>query len=125
MPFQPSLRTLVRTIVALIVAAAIAGPASAHQAVSRTVPRTGAVVKHLPRTVSVTFRAPVIRVVSIRVLDRNGVNHAGKPRRNPSNAMQAMVPTSGDRLGRYTVVWRIVGVDGHTEQGTFRFTVRR
>lgn len=120
----PSARRAAR-LVLVTLCLATAAPAVAHSPVARTSPASGAVVAHLPRVVTISFGEPVGRVTSIRVVDRSGVNRAGVARRNPRSALQAIVATSGDRLGRYTVTWRIVAADGHAERGSFAFTVRR
>ena len=116
-----------RTMIALLAAGAIAtaaAPALAHTALVSSGPAKGAVVKHLPKTVVLNFGEPLQTVTSADVL-RGATDHARSARLNPRNARQVRIATRNDRVGRYTVKVRIVTADGHTQQVSYTFRVRR
>lgn len=49
----------------------------------------------------------------------------GTPTRAPRNARRALARVRGDAEGLYRVSWAVVGLDGHTVGGEYRFRVRR
>jgi methionine-rich copper-binding protein CopC len=117
-------RTLIG-LVAALPALIAAGPAFAHAELVSTAPKNGAVVRHLPKTVSLTFGEALERVVSVRIVHQPGRQVGRGARLNPRNAKQVLARTSADRTGRYTVVWRVIAPDGDTQVGSFGFRVRR
>lgn len=104
--------------------ATVAAPALGHTELVGSSPVDGAVVRSLPGVITLTFGEPIARARSITVT-RGGANHLVTFGRNPKNAAQVRVRTKNDREGRYAVAWKVVGQDGHTITGTFRFRVRR
>jgi copper resistance protein C len=119
-----SVRSLA-ALAAIAVTGAAAVPAFAHAPVVGTSPRNGATVSNV-RTVSVRFGEAVVAGL-ITVKRANGSTVA--PRTSglqPSNKARLRA-VFARRLpaGKYTVNWRARADDGHSERGTFRFTVRR
>lgn len=105
--------------------ALIAAPAAlAHSGLRATSPKAGSVVKALPARVTITFNDRLLRVTSVRVLDRKGVNHAVSARLDPRNAARVVVRTRKPVPGRYRVLWKVQSEDGHSEAGTFAFRAR-
>lgn len=120
-----SRHTLMGALVALV-AAAVGAPAVAHTPLVRTSPARGATVTHLPTTVKLTFGRSLKGVASVRVVRAaTGRNHTVRARLNSTNKAQVLVTTASDRVGRYTVYWRVVVADGHTLSGSYGFRVAR
>lgn len=111
---------LTASAVALIAAPAVMG----HSGVRSTSPKAGAVVTALPATVAITFRQRLLRVTSVKVLDRKGVDHAASARLDPRDARRVVVRTSRPVAGQYKVLWKVQSEDGHSEAGTFGFRAR-
>ena len=99
-------------------------PAFGHTELVKSSPAGGAVVRSLPRVITLTFAEPIAKARSVTVT-RAGTNHLVSFARNPKNAAQVKVRTKDDREGSYAVVWKVVGDDGHTITGTVRFRVTR
>lgn len=118
-----------RAIVALLAGGALAGgavPALAHTELVATTPARGAVVRHLPATITLSFSQAAQRVSGGRVLRAGSkVNHARSARLNPRNARQVRIATRLDQVGQYTVVVRLVAPDGDPQVAVFRFRVTR
>lgn len=103
----------------------IAAPAGmAHSGLRSASPKAGSVVKALPAKVTITFRDRLLRVTSVKVLDRKGVNHVVWARLDPRNAARVVVRTRKPVAGAYRVLWKVQAEDGHSEAGTFRFRAR-
>ncbi|MBL6633671.1 MAG: copper resistance protein CopC [Thermoleophilia bacterium] len=116
------LRDIVLTASAV---ALIAAPAAiAHSGLRSTSPKAGSVVKALPAKVVITFKDRLLRVTSVRVLDRKGVNHVVWARLDRRNAARVVVRTRKPVPGAYKVLWKVQAEDGHSEAGTFRFRAR-
>lgn len=116
-----------RAIAAMLgtgLALAVAGPALGHTEIVNRSPPKGAVLAHLPPTVTLTFATPLLRVEDVQLL-RGRADRAARARLNPRNARQVLVTTTGDRQGRYQVVWSVIGPDGHGIAGRYAFRVRR
>ncbi len=121
----------VRTSTLLAAGAALAVAASpialAHSDRTATSPRSGAAVKTLPGSVTVTFGEQIGRVVSVRVTRKgsstNYVRSYGLDKRNVKR-VKAVLRSVGPK-GTYTVRWAIVSADGHKQNGTFTFRTLR
>lgn len=125
-PRRPSPKRLVTPVAAMALALAMVAPGVAHTPLVSTVPAQGRTVAHLPRTVTLTFGQPITAVTAVRVTHAaTGRNRAVRARLNSRNRAQVLVATSGDRVGRYTVAWRVVMADGHPLGGRFTFRVSR
>lgn len=118
-------RALVGALATATLAAA-AAPALAHTELVSTSPAKGAVVKHLPSTIRMNFTEAPQRLVSTRVLRAGSkTNHRTAAKLNPRNARQVVITTTGDQVGSYTVIVRLVAPDGDTQVVHFAFKVKR
>lgn len=116
------LRDIVLTASAV---ALIAAPAAmAHSGLRSTSPKAGSVVAALPASVTITFQGRLLRVTSVKVIDRKGVDHAASARLDPRNAARVVVRTRNPVPGSYAVTWKVQAEDGHSEAGTFGFRAR-
>jgi copper resistance protein C len=111
-------------VAAVIVLVAAAPAAMGHSGLRATSPSAGGVVAALPATVTITFRERLARAVRVQVLDARGVDHARSARLDARNAAKVVVRTATPVAGRYTVRWKVIAEDGHTEAGTFAFRAR-
>ena len=100
-------------------------PADAHTVLVSSSPKSGAVVPRLPRTVSLTFVAPLAKVLRAQVLDARGRDRAVSARLSPRFAGTVLIRTRSGPRGRYTVRYRVLSRDGHVVTGTIRFRARR
>jgi methionine-rich copper-binding protein CopC len=106
----------------LVLGAAV--PAMAHTELVSTTPKQGTVVKHLPKTLVMTFTEPPQRVIGVKVL--RGTRNVGKRARlNPKNARQILTTTSGDAAGAYSIKATLIAPDGDKQLVTYAFRVRR
>ena len=108
-----------------LILGAVAAPALAHSELVSSTPAKGSTVKHLPRTVVLTFSEPLAKVTSVKLLHYGVHDHATSARLNPRNARQVLVRTAMDEAGVYTVRALVVADDGHREIITYKFTVKR
>ena len=119
-------RALRRTaaLAAIVATGAAAVPAFAHAPVLGTSPRDGATVSNV-RTVSVRFGEAVVTGL-INVKRANGSTVAPRASGLQPGNKARLRAVFARRLppGKYTVSWRARADDGHSERGTFRFTVR-
>ena len=109
---------------AVLLGGPLAGVASAHADVVSVSPTAGAVLQQPPRTVRVTFTAPVsVELGGLFVYDSRGNRVPSKQVRQPTPS-QLVLPLEG-RLadGSYIVTWRAVSEDTHTVEGTSTFQV--
>ena len=97
--------------------------ASAHSKVSTTMPENGAILNHEPQNISMNF-AKRIRLTKVTLH-----HHGQKPIKlkldNYKNFItQISIPHPSMGLGDCRVEWRGLGLDGHSLQGKFSFTVK-
>jgi len=102
-----------------------AAPAVAHTELKSTSPSAGATKGTGLRTVTATFTQAIQRG-SITVTGPGGTTASkGSGGRDPRKISRLKVGLKrGLKAGRYKVRWTIKAVDGHTQSGTFRFTLR-
>ena len=105
-----------------------AAPASAHDYVVSTTPKTGSTVDAAVPQVDVTFDDVVLdpqhdgSTTILQVTDAAGKHFETAC---PSvSGREISVPTALGGPGAYTVTWRIVSADGHPVSGTFGFDYR-
>jgi methionine-rich copper-binding protein CopC len=111
-------------VVAAVVAVLAAGePAWAHNELREVVPAKDATVAAAPAEVVLEFAERLNpRYTTVAVTGPDGGSVAdGKPR---VDGMRAVQPLRAGADGTYTVVFRVVSLDGHPVQGRTRFTVR-
>lgn len=117
-----------RWIGILTVALTLGGAAAAlaHTEVRSTSPANGVPAKTTVTRTTVTFngqlRSGTLRVVGpgSRVVSR------GSGGRDPRNVRRLLVGLRGGlKPGLYRATWTILAADGHRQQGSFRFRLRR
>jgi copper resistance protein C len=119
-----------RAIIAAAVAAAVCGAtaagASAHVEIKSTSPKRGGSAGTSVGTVTITFTGP-LRRGTVRVTGPGGrVVSNGSGGRDPRSINRLRVSLKGGKsAGRYRVRWTILAADGHEQDGTFRFRLRR
>lgn len=111
---------------ALVLATGAAGSALAHSEVERTSPKTDGTASTKVTKVTVTFSGPMRRGTIRVVGPGKRVVSRGKGGRDPRNVTRLTVPLKrGLKPGSYRATWTAVAADGHEQQGSFRFRLRR
>jgi methionine-rich copper-binding protein CopC len=119
-----------RGIIAAAAVAAVCGAtaatAAAHVEVKSTSPKRGGSASTSLGTVTVTFTGP-LRRGTVRVTGPGGSKvSVGSGGRDPRKISRLRVGLRGGKsAGRYRVRWTIVAADGHEQDGSFRFRLRR
>ena len=109
-------------VLVLLGALWLASGASAHATLVRSSPGDHAVLKTAPKAARFVFDDPVRVASGIRAVRNGGESVlAGKPTVVGSRTLVVPLDIKGD--GDYTVLWRIVSDDGHTEAGVIAFAV--
>ncbi len=116
--------TTAGALVALVIGALVgpAGPAAAHDELISTQPSADAVLDTAPTSIALEFSQDVLAISPTIVLTGPaGQVDLAAP---TVDATRVSVPVPADLPpGAYSVIWRIVSVDGHPVQGTFGFTL--
>lgn len=117
-------RGAVRLLVTLLTMAALTVAAAAHSDLQSSSPKNGAVLKTSPSEVAITFSEKIEKTYSgLSVRDASGTTVAsGTPTisgKSMSLAISSLPP------GDYVVVWRVLSVDSHKTDGTFKFKIAR
>jgi methionine-rich copper-binding protein CopC len=97
-------------------------PAHAHADLERAEPPAGGTVRNPPNEVAIWFTQklePAFSAIAVRNAAGQRVD-AGRTRVT-GNVMR--VPLKAIGPGNYQVSWRVLSVDTHRTQGTFRFRV--
>jgi len=121
-------RALACALIAMGVLAASAGPALAHATLLGSSPAVNAQHVQVPsRTVTLRFSEPVqiVNRSDVTVVDGRGLRiDAGRPRTAPGDAHRVVVPLAGPLVpSSYTVRYRVVSSDSHSEAQAFVFAV--
>ncbi|RZF54639.1 copper resistance protein CopC [Acinetobacter halotolerans] len=103
--------------------ALITGHSFAHTTLLSSTPANNSMIKQAPEKVTLNFGAEVM-LMNIKLLDAKGkdiplnyqVNHDHK------KSFDIAVPQL--KAGQYTIVWMIMGADGHHMKGDYRFTIQ-
>lgn len=116
-----------RTIGGLVVLALLMAPwgvVQGHEGLQRSVPAKDAVLTAAPTSLRLTFmNAPNLRVTRVQLFDGAGVAvDLGGLRLDSVRTVVADI-RGALRPGAYTVVWQVVGADGHPVRGQFGFTI--
>lgn len=100
-----------------------ASPASAHSSLVRSSPAEGAVLPTAPRSITLEFNEKVSKIAPAVVLrdDSDAVISSRAPTIE-RNVIRSTVP-GGLGNGSYSIVWRVVSIDGHPIQGVIRFAI--
>ena len=115
-------QTIAAAGAAVGVALALPAAAAAHAVLLRTNPADRSVLARAPQEVRVVFDDTIRAASGIRAV-RNGGDSVlgGKPHVTGRKTLVVPLTRLGD--GDYTVLWRIVSDDGHTEAGVIAFAV--
>ena len=101
---------------------AMTGPAFGHAHLSKAAPAANASVG-APQEIVLTFTEPLERAFStIEVTDATGKKVQTDKTQVKDNVMR--LPLKPLPAGIYKVDWRVLSVDTHKSQGSFRFTVK-
>jgi methionine-rich copper-binding protein CopC len=115
-----------RGLLVLAVLGLVPGLAWGHAALVRSTPAQRAMLARPPDRVRLWFNEPLeAKFATVSVWDDKGVEIDQKDSLVESQDPKALsvgVPTLGP--GTYTVKYRVLSVDGHVVEGSFRFTVR-
>lgn len=119
------LRVLLLWVVLLGTAARIS-PASAHVFFERAEPRVGSVIEAPPPMITIWFDGQIEPAFSTVVVTDAAERRVDREdaRVGADDPMRLAVSLPPLPPGIYTVVWRVVALDGHPTEGRFTFTVK-
>jgi methionine-rich copper-binding protein CopC len=120
------MRYLLASLLSLALVAAFATGAAAHAYLDHSQPAEGAELAIPPTTVKLWFSRAIEPSFSrVHVVDANDKQvddgTAMVSDNEPKLIQLRLTPLPS---GKYTVVWRIVALDGHKAKGEFSFTVK-
>lgn len=107
---------------ALATTIAFAPAASAHDELTGTTPKNGAMVTSAPSSLELAFAEKPLAVgnqISVKAPD--GSTSKATPKVDGSTVS---APFAGHGDGAYTVTWRVVSSDGHPISGSYTFTLK-
>jgi copper transport protein len=107
---------------AALVALALPAAAAAHATLLRSVPASGAALSVASREARFVFDDPVRPAGGIKAVRSDGSSVLGGPAR-VVRGRTLVVPLHKLGTGDYTVLWRVISDDGHTEAGVITFSV--
>jgi len=96
--------------------------ALAHTGLETSSPENGGFVTEELREIALTFEGKIEQGGTLEISDSNGQSFAVDDIIIENTQMTATLPNALVN-GDYTVVWNIIGADGHPIQGDFSFTV--
>jgi copper resistance protein C len=100
-------------------------PVQAHAFLDHAEPSVGSTVTSSPAAVTLTFTEPIEPAFSrVEVRDAHGhrVDSAPAEHPAPDRLSLALPPLS---TGTYTVQWKVISIDTHETEGTFRFSLSK
>jgi methionine-rich copper-binding protein CopC len=101
------------------------GLALAHSGLQRAEPPVESKLKRPPSEVKLTFTGRLEPAYStVRVRDDQGAQVDRQDTRvDPSNPLLLRVTLQSLERGAYTVIWRVLSVDGNVTEGRYTFRV--
>ena len=99
----------------------------AHAEPVQTYPAAGATLTEAPKQVRIIFSEKILAPTTIKVLDKNNKqidNKDGKIDPTDANSFTYVVTLPALPDGTYSVEWRSLSIDGHTESGKYGFTLK-
>ena len=120
----------IKVFVAIICALLLTShtPAMAHTALVSSTPRNGAILQASPKNFVLRFSETLAQIDGKEI---NTMKVMGPSKvRVKLNAMKIMktslstTPLKPLAIGRYEIIYRVVAQDGHTLNGTLRFTIK-
>lgn len=124
-----SARLMLRVVLASVmvvlglapVAASALAPPVAHARLKASNPVEGSVLAQAPTAVVLTFSREVSAPAAVAVTSPDGSRAgSGEP---VVRGAEVSLPVTAAKEGTYTVGYRVVTVDGHTIEGSYRFSV--
>lgn len=124
-----SARVVLRIALALVVAVVALAPVAAsalappvtHARLKASNPVEGSVLAQAPPAVVLTFSREVSAPAAVAVTSPDGSPvGSGEP---VVSGAEVSLPVTAAKEGTYTVGYRVVTVDGHTIEGSYRFSV--
>jgi methionine-rich copper-binding protein CopC len=112
---------------AVSIAAATASAKALHLALSRTVPPKDSVTTVVPTAIKLYFTEPVKTAVSgIKLIAPDSSNVELAPLTLGTEKIAPLVATVKGKMadGKYKVMWRTLGTDGHAMTGDYTFTLK-
>jgi copper resistance protein C len=98
--------------------------ALAHAMLDHAIPRVGSTVATAPKELTLWFTEKLEPAFSIaEVRNTQGAVQSAKAYVDGRDRTELHVPLKALPPGTYLVTWRVLSVDTHRTQGTFRFTV--
>jgi methionine-rich copper-binding protein CopC len=129
--FPTSIRALVlgSAVVLLPLVAVLAQaepPAAPHLRLVATQPAADTVLASAPEEIRLFFsEAPQMRGTTVRLVNAaEELVATTAAAADPEDGRQVLIrPTAGLAAGIYTVQWRVIAQDGHTQRGDFGFRI--
>jgi len=120
------MRYLLTSLLTLFLVATFATRAAAHAYLDHSQPADGAELATPPTTVKLWFSRAIEPSFSrVRVIDARGKQvDDGKVTVSDNEPKLIQLGLTLLPSGKYTVVWRIVALDGHKAKGEISFTVK-
>lgn len=120
-------QTIAAALAVLALTLVGAGTAAAHTTVKSTSPKAGSSVARSLKSVRVLFNGQ-IRSGTLKVYRKSNGDKVsyGNGGRDPGNVKRLTVALkSGLAAGAYSVRWKMVASDGHTQSGSFWFRLKK
>jgi methionine-rich copper-binding protein CopC len=97
-----------------------------HISPTSSTPPANSTVKVLPKSISVTFSDPLVRVERVILTPSSGKNAVRSFALNPKDKRQLLIRTTKrSEAGQYNLYWKVTGADGHSVTGRLRFRTKR
>jgi methionine-rich copper-binding protein CopC len=115
------------TVLAGLALAGLATPALAHNSLVDSTPMDKATVQTGPASIQLTFDQPVQdgkAYNTIAVLDTKDNHWESGPATVSGNVVTAPVRPLGP-AGEYSIGWKVLSADGHSVQGSLKFTLSK
>lgn len=97
---------------------------SAHTGLVKSSPAEGEVLKQDINLIAMEFNTTIEKTILFKLLDESGTEITVSDILITDNYMEGSI-TSTLEDGSYTVIWKIIGADGHPVQGEYSFVVNK
>ncbi|WP_250001515.1 copper resistance CopC family protein [Actinoplanes sp. M2I2] len=119
-PRRPRLTRLLVALAATLAVLLPGAPAFAHNALAQATPAKGATVKKAPTSVKLKFLQKLNPDYTTITVTGAAKVDVSEPKVDGATGAVSFDPLAN---GAYTVAYRVVSKDGHTVQGSYKFTV--
>jgi len=113
---------MIRIVWALAMLVMCSTAVSAHSKINKMVPPDGAIVAEVPQEVSLTF-GDDIRLTKVSMSHGSASSEDLDLGDQTSFSKSYVIPMQDHGAGDYVILWRGLGIDGHTMKGEFSFSV--